>query len=434
MKHPLFISSAAVFLALCAAFAVLAETTAYVANSGADQVVRITDGIEPVDTTPITGTPYGVAATPDGKQVLVTQEEGDALAFIDTSDFSGEPFTLPVGKSPRGVAVDPTGKYAYVTNFNDDTVFQISVTGRSVVDTITVGDGPWGVAAHHDEQDDTPVVYVADHRDDSVTVIDEDNETTTIDVGDGPVGLAVTPDGDNVYIANSNDDTVSIIDTHTGTVVDIVNVGSSPWGIAVGADGDYVYVTNSGADTVTVIRTANHSVAGTYTVGKTPRGVSAPRNGTFAYVVNQGEGQDNGSISKIDMDEKTVTEVAAGVIDEAYSIGVFIGDTPPSPPSGLEAVSNHETSVELNWNDNSTGESGFKIERSRDDEANYTQIATVAEDSTTYEDVNLSSDTVYFYRIRAYIEAADSEYSASAEVTTLRYTGSVWCFIGTMIK
>lgn len=434
MKNIRFALITAVLFVLCSTCTVTAETTAYVANSGADEMLLVTTGNEAVDTTPLTGTPYGVAVTPDGNQVLVTQEEADALVFIDTSDFSGTPFTLSVGKSPRGVAVDPTGQYAYVANFNDDTVSRINVTRRSIVDTITVGDGPWGVAVHYDEQNDAPVVYVTDHRDDSVTVINEDNQTTAIDVGDGPIGLAVTPDGGSVYIANSNDDTVSIIDTHTDTVIDTVTVDSSPWGIAVGADGDYVYVTNSGADTVTVIQTATHSIAGTYIVGDTPRGVSAPGNGTFAYVVNQGEGQSNGSISKIDMDEETVTEFAVGLIDEAYSIGAFIGDTPPSPPSGLEAVSDHETIVDLSWTDNSTGERGFKIERSRDDETNYTQIASIAENSTTYEDVGLSSDTVYFYRIRAYIEAADSEYSTSADTTTLRYSGSIWCFIDTMIK
>jgi hypothetical protein len=79
-------------------------------------------------------------------------------------------------------------------------------------------------------------------------------------------------------------------------------------------------------------------------------------------------------------------------------------------------------------------EVGFKIERSKKNEDNYVQIATVAQNSTTFEDVNLSSDTVYFYRIRAYNEAADSPYSISTSATTQRYSGYVWCFINTMIR
>ena len=430
MKHPVSVSISAIMLALCAACAVYAETTAYIANSGADEVLKVTASSEAAITTPVTGTPYGVAVTPDGEQVLVTQNSGDAVVFISTSNFSGSPFTLAVGSFPRGVAVDPIGRYAYVANFGDDTVSKISVSGRNIVDTITVEDGPWGVAARFDEQNDAPVVYVACNRDDTVTVIDKDNQKTIVNVGDGPTGLAVTPDGGYVYVANTNEDTVSIIDTFTDTVIDTVTVGNAPWGIAVGAEGKYVYVTNSDADTVTVIQTADRSIVRTFSVGDTPRGVSAPRNGTFAYVINQGDG----SISRIDMDNDAVTELAAGLTDEAYSIGTFFGDTPPATPSGLEAEPRDENGIDLSWTDESSDEWGFKIERSKENEDNYIHIATVAENSTTYEDFNLFSDTVYFYRIRAYNEAADSVYSVSASTATDRYSGYVWCFINTMIR
>jgi YVTN family beta-propeller protein len=430
MKHPLSVSIAAIMFALCVECAVFAETTAYIANSGADEVLKITDSSEAVNSIPLTGTPYGVAVTPDGGQALVTQHENDTVSFISTSNFAGSPFLLAVGSFPRGVAVDPTGRYAYVANFGDDTVSKIDVYGRYIVDTIMVEDGPWGVVARFDEQNDTPVVYVTSYSDDSVTVIGENNQTAIINVGDGPIGLAVTPDRGDVYVVNSNDDTVSIIDTFTDTVIDTVTVGSAPWGITVGAEGKYVYVTNSNADTVTVIQTADRSIARTYSVGDTPRGVAAPCNGTIAYVINQG----NGSISKIDMDDDAVTELAAGLIDNAYSIGNFIGDTPPATPSGLEAGPNGIGRIDLSWTDESTDEWGFKIERSKENEDNYIHIATVAENSTTYKDVNLSSGTVYFYRIRTYNEAADSAYSVPASTVTERYSGYVWCFINTLIR
>ena len=77
---------------------------------------------------------------------------------------------------------------------------------------------------------------------------------------------------------------------------------------------------------------------------------------------------------------------------------------------------------------------GFKIERSKKNEDNYVQIATVSADRTSYESYNLSSDTTYYYRLRAYKEASDSDYSASATATTDRYTGSIWCFIGAMVQ
>ncbi len=415
-----------VMLSVIAPSLIRAETTAYIANGGADEVIRVLADSESTLETEISGSPYGCAVTPDGLQVLVTRTGEDSVSFINTGDFSGTPSQVDVGASPRGVAVEPNGNYAYVANFEDDTITEIFVSSRTVNETIEVGKGPWGVAAHYDRDKNTPVAYVTNHDDDSVSVVDKDGETTISNVGDGPTGVAVTPAGDYVYVANTFSDTVSVIDTAENEVVDTISVGDEPWGVAVGGDGAYVFVTNSADDTVTVIRSPAHTIIGTYRVGGTPRGIAAPRNGNYAYIVHQSGGR----ISSIDVEEENVTEVTVDTLDDAYGIGAFIGDTPPDRPTGLEAEEKNETTIEISWIDNSDDERGFKIERSKDDEENYVQIATVVEDTTTYEDNGLSSDTVYYYRVRAYVDAADSEYSGSAEATTMAYSGSIWCFIG----
>lgn len=432
MKNLLLLLLTTTLVTIFAIGNAFAETTAYIASSGADEVFRIIDENDAPDTLAVDDTPYGVAVTPDGERVLVTQREGDALVFINTSNFSAIATTLLVGGAPHGVAVEPNGTYAYVANRDDGTVSQVNISGLSVSATIDVGDQPWGVAARYDTENDMPVVYVTNYGDDTVTVIGEENQTSEIQVDNGPIGVAVTPDGSRVYVANFDDDTVSVIDTQTDTVIDTLNVGDGPWGVAIGAQGDYVYVTNSFSDTVTVIQTSDDTVVDTFSVGDQPRGVSAPVNGSFAYVVNQGDG----SISRIDMDtdaDDPVTELITGQLDDAFSIGAFIGDTRPSAPSDLEATTHDENAIFLSWTDNSSSELGYKIERSTENEDNYTQIAIVDENTTAYEDYRLSSDTLYYYRLRAYKEASDSGYSVSASATTNSYSGSIWCFIGTMI-
>ncbi len=52
--------------------------------------------------------------------------------------------------------------------------------------------------------------------------------TATIEVGDGPWGIAVNPNGDYVYVANNSDATVSVINTSDNTVDVHINVGNSP--------------------------------------------------------------------------------------------------------------------------------------------------------------------------------------------------------------
>jgi len=88
-----------------------------------------------------------------------------------------------------------------------------------------------------------------------VSVINTDtNAITTIPVGSGPVGVAVSPDGSLLYVTNAWDNTVSVISTATAAVVTTIPVGTNPCGAAVSADGTHVYVTNNDENgTVSVI-------------------------------------------------------------------------------------------------------------------------------------------------------------------------------------
>jgi titin len=92
---------------------------------------------------------------------------------------------------------------------------------------------------------------------------------------------------------------------------------------------------------------------------------------------------------------------------------------PPSAPSGLSATPVSSTRIDLGWNDNSDGETGFKIERRKGTGA-YALIATVGPDITTYSNTSgLTASTGYTYRVRAYLSTLYSSYSNEADATTL---------------
>ncbi len=90
-------------------------------------------------TIPVGPVPVGVAVTPDGAYVYVTNEfGGNKVSVIDTSS-NAVIATIPVGVYPMDVAVTPDGAYAYVTNAGDGTVSVISTATNTVTATITVG-------------------------------------------------------------------------------------------------------------------------------------------------------------------------------------------------------------------------------------------------------------------------------------------------------
>jgi len=90
----------------------------------------------------------------------------------------------------------------------------------------------------------------------------------------------------------------------------------------------------------------------------------------------------------------------------------------PKAPSNLTATPISSSQINLTWQDNSSDETGFKIER-KTGSGSYSQIATVSANITSYSNTLLSANTTYYYRVRAYSAAADSDYSNEASATTL---------------
>ncbi len=92
---------------------------------------------------------------------------------------------------------------------------------------------------------------------------------------------------------------------------------------------------------------------------------------------------------------------------------------PPSAPSLLKSKDFTEKSITLRWNDNSTDETGFIIERGLAiDPKDFTQFELGAND-TSFVDDNLASNTTYVYSVRAVNLAGLSPVSNKGVASTL---------------
>jgi hypothetical protein len=96
---------------------------------------------------------------------------------------------------------------------------------------------------------------------------------------------------------------------------------------------------------------------------------------------------------------------------------------PPSAPHNLHATAVSTSVIELSWYDNSTTEQGFKLERAIEG-GNWTEIAYLAANATSYRDQGLLPNRTYSYRMRAFDSNGHSDYSNWASATTPAEPGS----------
>jgi subtilisin family serine protease len=87
----------------------------------------------------------------------------------------------------------------------------------------------------------------------------------------------------------------------------------------------------------------------------------------------------------------------------------------PSAPSNLNATATAWAEINLTWNDNSDNELGFKIER-KTSSSEFSEIASLPKNSTSYQDNNVSAGITYYYRIKAYSVNGDSYSNTDDEV------------------
>lgn len=110
-----------------------AAKRAYVADRAGDRIVQVdvTDSaLTEAGSIPTPTEPFGVALTPDRKQLLVTTVADRTLAAYDTST-GKQAWTHTLAREPRGVAVSPDGAHAAVGYLTTGTVELIDLADHS---------------------------------------------------------------------------------------------------------------------------------------------------------------------------------------------------------------------------------------------------------------------------------------------------------------
>ena len=147
------------------------------------------------------------------------------------------------------------------------------------------------------------------------------------------------------------------------------------------------------------------TVSNTYDAGYLTYVLPASTQGTvYVRVVDSNRSSGNRALDTIN-------------VDHLYIRSEMQPGDPPSAPANLSATAISAAQINLTWTDNADNESGFYIERSPNG-TNWTQIAAVGANATSYADTTVSPDTTYYYRVRAFNGSGASGYSNTASATT----------------
>lgn len=103
----------------------------------------------------------------------------------------------------------------------------------------------------------------------------------------------------------------------------------------------------------------------------------------------------------------------------AYEYGI------PAAPSFLTTTASGFNTINLSWTDNSSNETGFKIQRAKGNSGVWVELYTTAANATSYSDSTAGAGTQYYYRVRSYNSGGESLNSNESQTTTSEVTGRV---------
>ncbi|OGW41568.1 MAG: hypothetical protein A2Y97_02295 [Nitrospirae bacterium RBG_13_39_12] len=126
----------------------------------------------------------------------------------------------------------------YVTNEDSDNVTVINRQLGDIVANVMVGKKPRGIAVSQGR--DKPRVYVVNSGSNSISVIDPTTNKLEVEIpmrfGINPEGIAIariSPERELIFVTNYGSNNVSVIDVLTNLEIEKINVGDGPVAIAV---------------------------------------------------------------------------------------------------------------------------------------------------------------------------------------------------------
>lgn len=315
---------------------------AYVTN-GASNTVTVLDVVNVrVDREIRVGdNPVAVAANPERNEVyIVNAGAGNSNGSLSVLDAEKNSIvaTIPLHRQPAFIGLDSEHQLAYVPNSGSNTVSVIDLKARHEIAQIGVGEEPVEARVAPDAK----TIVVPNRRGNSVSLVDPvtrrvraffsgcpgaddavilpdssktfvacsaghqvmaitlanskfnpggpDRLESLMDVGRGPVQLALKPDGGELFVSNSLSNTISEVVTTTNDVGGAYLMGDDPVHGIVSSDNSLLYVADLHAQEVTIYSIDDGKRSGSIHVSDGPSDMAFSAEGHLLFVVDTRSG------------------------------------------------------------------------------------------------------------------------------------------------
>jgi len=246
------------------------------------------------------------------ERAALESESGEAALLVPDAPVRLDvPFTVAGRQAPLfWLALDYPGSIA--EGFRLAPIFKVSTPSRPIAahagfvtstasGTITVFDKHLGQAVALLDPCAGPAGLALDRRRGRLFVAcSEDDEIQAIDVaageiverarlfpGDGPLEIALTPDGGTLVSVNAGSNTISFFDAASLARLERIPVGTGPASIAIEASGERAFVFNTLSNSLSVVDIAGRRVTATISTDAPPTRGQLDARGDRLYVIHE---------------------------------------------------------------------------------------------------------------------------------------------------
>ncbi len=227
-------------------------------------------------------TPAHVAVDRTGRLAYTTNQYGSSISVVDLASDSLQT-TIPLSDGGFNLLLSRDGFWLYATTARG-ILHAIDTRQQEVVDTLAVGEAANGLAIHEPSQ----LLYVSSRDRNRVTAVSTTSmqATRTYVVSPRPQRIAVSNDGAWMYVANESNG-LEVLDTNTGELFPVEGVFSGAVGLALSPDEQQIYLTYPRRGLIQVVDVRSRSVQKSLSVATSPRNVAFTSDGSCAIVTDE---------------------------------------------------------------------------------------------------------------------------------------------------